>query len=168
MKNQYNCRLDGQTQTIEGQVSGMDLRHAAVHFLTADDSRIAQVKGLGVSPDVLYEIPCNDDATFTTAGQGWVLAIQKVEAGVGDETSGQVNCSTSAKPRETATNVSFEELALDDSVIIWDRGHSAHGARGKVYWLDPETRMVSVTTSGCVDTWEGYADGLQKLVVHTQ
>jgi hypothetical protein len=60
--------------------------------------------------------------------------------------------------------VSFEDLAVDDVVVIHDYGHNAHGARGKVYWLDPETKFVSVVTKGSVDTWEGYADGLQKLI----
>lgn len=65
---------------------------------------------------------------------------------------------------EKAISVYFEDLEIDDIVIIWDRNHGAHGARGKVYWLDPETRLVSVVTKGCVDTWEGCADGLQKVV----
>jgi|PersoiStandDraft_1058852.scaffolds.fasta_scaffold02942_9 hypothetical protein len=67
-------------------------------------------------------------------------------------------------PSEKAISVCFEDLMVDDTVIIWDRDHSAHGARGKVYWLDPESRLVSVVTNGCVDTWEGCADGLQKVV----
>lgn len=70
-------------------------------------------------------------------------------------------------PSEKPICVSFEDLALEDLVIVCDRGHSAHGARGKVYWLDAETRLVSVITSGCVDTWEGYADGLQKLIARS-
>ena len=67
-------------------------------------------------------------------------------------------------PGEKHVCVSFEDLALEDVVIVRDSGHNAHGARGKVYWLDTETKLVSVVTNGCVDTWEGYADGLQKLV----
>lgn len=67
-------------------------------------------------------------------------------------------------PNENAISVLFEDLAVDDSVIIHDYGHGAHGARGTVYWLDPATKLVSVVTKGCVDTWEGYADGLQKLI----
>lgn len=67
-------------------------------------------------------------------------------------------------PSEQAISVCFEDLMMGDIVIIWDRNHSAHGARGKVYWLDPERRLVSVVTNGCVDTWEGCADGLQKMV----
>jgi hypothetical protein len=67
-------------------------------------------------------------------------------------------------PNENAISVHFEDLAVDDSVIIHDYGHNAHGARGKVYWLNPDTKLVSVVTKGLVDTWEGYADGLQKLI----
>ena len=66
--------------------------------------------------------------------------------------------------REKAISVCFEDLMVDDTVIIWDRAHGAHGARGKVYWLDVDTRMVSVVTNGCADTWEGCADGLQKVI----
>jgi hypothetical protein len=64
---------------------------------------------------------------------------------------------------ERYVSVTFEDLALEDTVVIHDYGHNANGAKGKVYWLDPETKFVSVVTTGCVDTWEGYADGLQKL-----
>ncbi|MFK3607859.1 hypothetical protein A7D21_28495 [Pseudomonas sp. AP19] len=63
-----------------------------------------------------------------------------------------------------AISVCFEDLKLEDIVIICDRGHGAHGSRGKVYWLDPDSRMVSVTTNGMADTWEGLADGLQKVI----
>ena len=63
-----------------------------------------------------------------------------------------------------AVSVLFEDLELEDDVIIHDFGHSAHGARGKVYWLDTQTKFVSVTTNGYADTWEGYADGLQKVI----
>lgn len=65
---------------------------------------------------------------------------------------------------EQFISVTFDDLALEDTVVVQDRGHNAHGARGKVYWLDTETRLVSVVTNGGVDTWEGYADGLQKLI----
>ncbi|WP_116827141.1 MULTISPECIES: hypothetical protein [Pseudomonas syringae group] len=65
---------------------------------------------------------------------------------------------------KNAIDVSFEDLKLEDTVIIWDRGHDAHGSRGTIYWLDPDTRMVSVTTNGMADTWEGLADGLQKVI----
>lgn len=54
---------------------------------------------------------------------------------------------------------------MDRIVVIRDYGHNAHGAKGKVYWLDTDSRLVSVVTNGYVDTWEGYADGLQKLIV---
>lgn len=65
---------------------------------------------------------------------------------------------------EQFVSVTFVDLALENTVVIHDHGHNAHGAKGKVYWLDPETKLVSVVTNGCVDTWEGYADGLQKLI----
>ncbi|WP_274644159.1 hypothetical protein [Pseudomonas serbica] len=65
---------------------------------------------------------------------------------------------------EQFASVTFDDLALEDTVVIQDHGHNAHGARGKVYFLDADTQLVSVVTNGCVDTWEGYADGLQKLV----
>lgn len=65
---------------------------------------------------------------------------------------------------EKVISVVFEDLKLEDSVIIQDYGHNAHGARGEVYFLDADSKMVSVVTKGCVDTWEGYADGLQKIV----
>lgn len=63
-----------------------------------------------------------------------------------------------------AIDVTFEDLDLEDEVIIHDYGHNAHGARGKVYHLDPNTHLVSVVTKGMVDTWEGCADGLQKVI----
>jgi hypothetical protein len=72
----------------------------------------------------------------------------------------EYNMSLSKK----AISVCFEDLSVDDDVIIWDRDHNAHGATGKVYHLDTTTRMVSVVTTGCVDTWEGMADGLQKIM----
>jgi hypothetical protein len=64
-----------------------------------------------------------------------------------------------------AIDVCFEDLSVDDDVIIWDRDHNTHGATGKVYHLDSESRIVSVVTKGMVDTWEGMADGLQKIIV---
>lgn len=63
-----------------------------------------------------------------------------------------------------AISVCFEDLSLNDNVIIWDRDHNAHGANGKIYHLDTSTLMISVVTKGCVDTWEGMADGLQKVI----
>lgn len=66
--------------------------------------------------------------------------------------------------RETAISVCFEGLVVDDTLITWDRDHGVHGARGKVYWHDPDTRMVSLVTNGCADTWESCADGLQKEI----
>lgn len=63
-----------------------------------------------------------------------------------------------------AVCVCFEDLKLDDEVLIWDRNHNAHGASGVIYHLDGDTKMVSVVTKGMVDTWEGLADGLQKFV----
>lgn len=61
-------------------------------------------------------------------------------------------------------NVTLDDLAVDDEVVVHDRGHNAHGARGVVYHIDLETKLVSVVTKGMVDTWEGYADGLQKII----
>jgi len=66
--------------------------------------------------------------------------------------------------RTETLSVCFSDLAIDDEVIIHDHGHNAHGARGKVYYLDPETQLVSVVTKGLVDTWEGCADGLEKVI----
>ena len=66
---------------------------------------------------------------------------------------------------KNAVSVCFEDLELDDEVIIWDRNHNAHGAIGKVYHLDTMTRMVSVVTKNMADTWEGMSDGLQKIIV---
>lgn len=65
---------------------------------------------------------------------------------------------------KNAVSVCFEDLELDDEVIIWDRNHNAHGSSGTVYHLDAETRMVSVVTKNMADTWEGMADGLQKII----
>lgn len=65
---------------------------------------------------------------------------------------------------KNAVSVCFEDLTLDDEVIIHDYGHNAHGARGNVYHLDLNTKMVSVVTKGMVDTWEGLSDGLQKVI----
>lgn len=61
-------------------------------------------------------------------------------------------------------SVTLDDLAVDDEVVIQDRDHNAHGARGTVYHIDLETKLVSVVTKGMVDTWEGYVDGLQKVV----
>ncbi|MBD8615636.1 hypothetical protein IFT69_18205 [Pseudomonas putida] len=66
--------------------------------------------------------------------------------------------------KTSAVCVSLEDLSLEDEVLIHDYGHNAHGARGKVYHLDPDTKLVSVVTKGLVDTWEGCADGLQKII----
>lgn len=66
----------------------------------------------------------------------------------------------------SAICVHFSDLSIDDNVVIHDYGHNSHGAHGKVYWLDTETKIVSVTTKNCVDVWEGYADGLQKLIAN--
>jgi hypothetical protein len=63
--------------------------------------------------------------------------------------------------------ISFEQLAINDRVVILDRDHNAYGAHGMVYWLDKRTRMISVVTDGNVDTWEGMADALAKLVETT-
>lgn len=60
--------------------------------------------------------------------------------------------------------VTLDDLSVDDEVVIQDRDHNAYGARGTVYHIDLETRLVSVVTKGMVDTWEGYVDGLQKVV----
>lgn len=61
-------------------------------------------------------------------------------------------------------SVTLDALSVDDEVVIQDRDHNAHGASGTVYHIDLETRLVSVVTKGMVDTWEGYVDGLQKIV----
>lgn len=63
-----------------------------------------------------------------------------------------------------AVCVCFEDLKLDDEVVIWDRNHNAHGSSGVIYHLDVDTKMVSVVTKGMVDVWEGLADGLQKVI----
>lgn len=60
--------------------------------------------------------------------------------------------------------VSFDDLRIDDRVVVKDFDHNAYGALGKVYWLDRDTHLVSVVTDGNVDVWEGYADGLVKIV----
>jgi len=61
-------------------------------------------------------------------------------------------------------SVCFEDLKRDDEVVIQDYGHNAYGARGKIYHLDVDTKMISVVTNGMVDTWEGLADGILKIV----
>lgn len=66
--------------------------------------------------------------------------------------------------RTQTISVTFDDLAVEDEVIIHDLGHNAHSARGTVYHVDLDTKLVSVVTKGMVDTWEGYADGLQKVV----
>ncbi len=60
--------------------------------------------------------------------------------------------------------VTFDDLRIDDRVVVKDFDHNAYGAHGKVYWLDHETRLISVVTDGHVDVWEGCADGLLKIV----
>ncbi len=60
--------------------------------------------------------------------------------------------------------VSFDDLKIDDEVIIFDHNHNAHGSSGVIYHLDIDTKIVSVVTNGMVDTWEGLADGLQKYI----
>lgn len=67
--------------------------------------------------------------------------------------------------RKNAVSVCFEDLQLEDEVIIWDRNHNAHGASGTIYHIDTETRMISVVTKNMADIWEGMADGLQKIIV---
>lgn len=64
----------------------------------------------------------------------------------------------------TTIEVSFDELKIDDRVVIRDYDHNAYGAHGKVYYLDADTKFVSVVTDGGVDVWEGLADGLTKIV----
>lgn len=61
-------------------------------------------------------------------------------------------------------SVTLDDLAVDDEVVIQDRDHNAHGAGGTVYHIDLDTKLVSVVTKGMVDTWEGYVDGLQKVL----
>lgn len=61
-------------------------------------------------------------------------------------------------------NVTLDDLAVDDEVVVHDRTHNAHGSRGAVYHIDLDTKLVSVITNGMVNTWEGYVDGLQKVV----
>lgn len=61
-------------------------------------------------------------------------------------------------------SVCFDDLKLDDEVVIQDYGHNAYGARGNVYYLNVDSKMISVVTKGLVDTWEGLADGLLKVV----
>lgn len=67
-------------------------------------------------------------------------------------------------PNHKTQSVCFEDLKVDDPVIIRDRDHNADGARGTVYFLNPESQMVSVVTKGYTDIWEGYADGLVKII----
>lgn len=134
----------------------------AVFLGIADDNdqERSQIKVLGMQ-DRIHKFQYN----------GELFAVARREMLTGVATAYEFNSNwyavqkqRTSKPSEMAISVCFEDLKVDDVVIIWDRKHSAHGARGKIYWLEPETRMVSVVTKGSVDTWEGCADGLQKVV----
>lgn len=51
-------------------------------------------------------------------------------------------------PSDKTISVCFKDLKVDDIVVIWDRNHSAHGARGKVYCSNREADWFQSQQTG--------------------
>lgn len=72
----YACTLEAAGEKLQLQVTGRDLRHGAVHFLTSDAGMAMALRNK-ISADVIQEFPCNLDQKCTVAGETWTITVER-------------------------------------------------------------------------------------------
>lgn len=73
--NHYNFAFSGKKGTETGTVKGVDLRHAAVHFLTSD-AGLVHVKDHSIPVDAF---PANFETHINHCESNWSLELTKIE-----------------------------------------------------------------------------------------
>lgn len=76
--NLYNFEFTGKNGKETGTVQGVDLRHAAVHFLTSD-SGLVHVKNHSIPVDALDAFPANFVSHIKHCESTWSLELTKIE-----------------------------------------------------------------------------------------
>lgn len=72
----YQCAFQAGEDKLDLEVTGLDLRHGAVHLLTSDAGMAMALKH-GISADVLHEIPGNLDPSCLVKGLGLATCIKQ-------------------------------------------------------------------------------------------
>lgn len=71
----YRCSFEAGTDKLDLEVTGLDVRHGAVHFLTSEPGMAMALKH-GINADVLHEFPGNLDPSCLVQGPGWAISIK--------------------------------------------------------------------------------------------
>lgn len=75
--NHYSFTFTGKKGTESGTVKGVDLRHAAVHFLTSD-AGLVHVKDHSIPLDGLDAFPANFETHINHCESNWSLELTKI------------------------------------------------------------------------------------------
>lgn len=76
--NHYSFAFTGKHGLETGTVKGVDLRHAAVHFLTSEKG-LVHVKDHSIPVYALDAFPANFEAHINHCESTWSLELTKIE-----------------------------------------------------------------------------------------